>query len=56
MSSSSPPVLMGRNIRPKARDSTLEFWWGYPASDGAILGEGAHGILHAIISKKFLSK
>jgi len=34
MSSSSPPVVTGRNIRPKARDSTLEFWWGYPSSDG----------------------
>jgi hypothetical protein len=34
MSSSSPPVVTGRNIRPKARDTTLEFWWGYPDSDG----------------------
>jgi hypothetical protein len=34
MSSSSPPLVVGRNIRPKARDTTLEFWWGYPVSDG----------------------
>ena len=34
MSSSSPPVVQGRNIRPRARDSSIEFWWEYPASDG----------------------
>jgi len=34
MSISSPPLVVGRNIRPKARDTTLEFWWGYPSSDG----------------------
>lgn len=34
MSSSSPPLVVGRNIRPRARDSSLEFWWGYPSSDG----------------------
>jgi len=33
-SASSPPLVQGRNIRPKARDTTLEFWWDYPASDG----------------------
>jgi len=34
MASPSPPILTNQTIRPKANDSSLEFWWGYPSSIG----------------------
>jgi len=34
MATPSPPILTNQTIRPKATDSALEFWWGYPSSIG----------------------